>query len=57
MDEKILENEQEWRRAIWGRLDKIDDRLADLRIKVAIFSSTMSILTAISFEVIRAVLK
>lgn len=52
--EKIIENEQEWRRVIWDKLEKIEDGLSGMRVKVALLGGTCGLVGAFVINLIRS---
>ena len=46
-DEKLFESEQEWRRALWSKVEKIEEKVSDLRVKIALISGSVSLLTTL----------
>lgn len=45
--EKLLDNEREWRRSLYSKVEDIDKTLNQLRVTVALISGGISITTSL----------
>jgi hypothetical protein len=57
MDEKLFESEQEWRREIWKKLSKVEEKVTDLRVKVALISGGTSVIVTLSVFLIEYIVR
>ena len=42
--EKLIDNEKEWRRAMWKKLEKIEDRMGSMRVQNGIFTTFLALI-------------
>lgn len=51
--EQLLDNEREWRRSLFSKVEEIDKKMADLRVTVALISGGISVSTSLLVALIQ----